>query len=49
MVLKIVVLPAPFGPTSPRISPRLDFEIHVVDSPQPAEMDETPVDIKHGR
>ena len=38
MTLNAVVLPAPFGPIRPTISPSLDLEIEIGDGNKPAEM-----------
>ena len=44
---KIVVLPAPFGPIRPRISPSPQVEAGVVDGADPAEALDEPVDLEH--
>ena len=44
----VVVLPAPFGPSRPKISPRLTTETHMVDRDKFAEAPIEIVDLDHG-
>ena len=46
---KTVVLPAPFGPMSPTISPGATREVEPVDGLQPAEALGEPADLEHPR
>ena len=47
-MLNVVVLPEPFGPMRPSISPFIDIEAEIVDGDETAEAAREPVDFEHG-